>query len=232
MNRTVMAGVLALASWTAQADQGVPGWRVGVAASFADFQWDNGPVDVIDDSSVGAKLYTQYQLSSWLGVEGAYHNTGEFSDDVVTSNDPNTPPGAYDLSFNGFSVAAIGYLPLGLPEDEIQFYAKAGYYDFDDKLSLEGAVTSNGSENGLMAGAGATIAMTERFGLRVDLDWFDAEVGDLWSANLGLEYFFGGPDSGGGASTAPPPPPPPPPSPADDAGSGDDAGAATEPSPE
>jgi hypothetical protein len=230
MKRTVMAGVLALASWTAQADQGVPGWRLGVAASFADFQWDHGTVDVIDDSSVGAKLYTQYQFSSWLGLEGAYHHTGEFSDDVAFSSDPNTPTGAYDLSFNGFSVAAIGYLPFDLPEDEIQFYGKLGYYDFDDELSLEGAVTSQGSENGLMAGAGATIAMTERFGLRVDLDWFDAEVGDLWSANLGLEYFFGGSDRGDAGSSAPPPPPPPPP--ADDAESGDAAGAAPEPSAE
>jgi OOP family OmpA-OmpF porin len=186
MKRTAMVGLLALVSWSAQAAHDVPGWRVGAAASFTDFSWTSGDTDLIDDSAVGFKVHTQYQFNDWFGIEGAYHNTGEFEE---FSTDPDAT-GTLNLSFSGFSAAGVVYLPL--PSDEIKFYAKAGFFDFDDELSLNDSVTSSGSESGLMAGAGAMIEITDHFGIRADLDWFDAEVGDLVAVNLGLEYFFGG----------------------------------------
>lgn len=186
MNRTAMVGLLALLSGAAQAAHDVPGWRVGAAASFTDFDWTSGDTNLIKDSAVGGKLYGQYQFNDWFGVEGAYHNSGEFEE---VSTDPDTV-GTLNLSFSGFSVAGLVYLPV--PSDEIKFYAKAGWYDFDDELSLNGVTTSNSAEDGLMAGAGAMISVSDHFGIRADLDWFDAEVGDLWAVNLGLEYFFGG----------------------------------------
>ncbi len=189
MKRTAIVGLLALASWSAQAAHDVPGWRVGAAATFNDFEWSAGGIDA-SDNSVGGKLYTQYQFNDWFGVEAAYHNTGDFSADVVTSTDPAFPSGSYDLSFSGFSGALIGYVPI--TSDEVQFYGKVGYFDFDDELSFNGSVSSSGSESGLMAGAGALIEISDHFGVRADADWFDTEVGDLWAVNIGIEYFFGG----------------------------------------
>jgi len=187
MKRTAMVGLLALVSWTAaQAAHDVPGWRAGVSASFTDFDWTDGDTDLIEDSAVGLKLHAQYQFNDWFGIEGAYHDTGEFEE---VSTDPDTS-GTLNLSFDGFTMAGVLYMPI--PSDEIKFYAKAGYFTFDDELSLNDAVTSSGSESGLMAGAGAMIEIADNFGIRADLDWFDAEVGDLYAVNLGVEYFFGG----------------------------------------
>lgn len=187
MNRTAMVGLLALLSAAAQAAHDVPGWRVGGAASFTDFDWDSGDTSLIKDSSVGGKGWVQYQFNDWFGVEGAYHYSGEFEE---LSTDPDTL-GELGLQFSGFSGAGLLYLPP-LSSEDIKLYVKAGYYDFDDELSLNGTVTSNGSENGLMAGAGAMIEISEHWGIRADADWFDAEVGELWAINLGIEYFFGG----------------------------------------
>jgi len=206
MKQFLFAGALALASWAAQAAPDVPGWRIGIAASFADFDWTDDDLELISDSTAGAKLYAQYQFNPWFAIEGAYHNTGEFSDDVAGSDDPNLGNGNYELGFTGFSAAAIGYLPV--PGDEIKFFGKVGYFDFEDELSLEDNVISNGSEYGLMAGFGANLQITDRVGLRVDYDWFDIDVGDLWAINLGIEYHFGGSGQRASSTAAPPPPPP------------------------
>jgi len=40
--------------------------------------------------------------------------------------------------------------------------------------------------------AGAIWSVSDRFGFRADFDWFNADVGDLWTINLGVEYYFGG----------------------------------------
>ena len=51
--------------------------------------------------------------------------------------------------------------------------------------------------------------LSDLVGFRLEYESFDADVGDLSSVNLGLEFSFGG-DKAPAAATAPPPPPPPP----------------------
>ncbi|MCK6370458.1 MAG: OmpA family protein [Gammaproteobacteria bacterium] len=126
---------------------------------------------------------------------------------MSTAAPPND--GNLELSFDGFSGAVLGYVPV--PNEEIRVYGKVGLYDFDDELGRNGRVTSSSSEDGIMAGFGAVIDIAENFGIRADFDWFDAEVGDLWSVNLGLEYAFGRKAKSAAVAAAPPPPPPPPP---------------------
>ena len=220
MKRTSMAVLLALVGFSAQAADDVPGWRAGAAASFTDFSWTDGDTDLIDDGAIGAKFWVQYQFGSWFGIEGAYHDTGTFKDTGGPS-ESGDPGDTFELSFDGFSVSGIVYLPF--ETEGVKFYGKAGYYSFDDELAFNGSVSSTGSESGLTAGAGATIAISDHFGIRADFDWFDAEVGDLWSANLGLEYSFGGSGSSESSASAPPPPPPPPaePAPATDTPAGE-----------
>lgn len=193
MKRTALVMLLALAGWSAQAAQNVPGWHVGGGASFADF---DGKDEInpslgesfINDGSVGLKVWGQYRFNDWLAVEGAYHNTGDFED--LSKSDAVNGNADLDLSFDGFSVQGLLYFPL--QSEEIQPYIKAGLYDFDDELSVDGNVTSNSSESGFVVGTGAVIDIADHFSIRADLDWFDADVGDLWAVNLGLQYSFGG----------------------------------------
>jgi OOP family OmpA-OmpF porin len=203
MRRTAIVGLLALVSWSAQAEHAVPGWRAGAAASFADFEGESdlgAPLSELDDSAVGLKLHTQYQFNDWFGIEGAYFNTADFEEQTGT--------GDIDLNLDGFSIDGVAYIPMGTPD--IKLYGKAGYFDADSEVSLNGAVDNQGSEDGLTLGAGAMIEIAEQWGIRADFDWYDADVGDLWMVNLGLEYFFGGEKK---AEPPPPPPPPPPPEP-------------------
>lgn len=207
MKRTALVGLLALVSWTAQAAQEVPGFRAGVAAAFFDFQGDNNtnpPLGdkYIDDSSVGLKLYGQYRFNEWFALEGAYHNSGDL--ESLSVND--SAPGELRISFNGFSLQGLVFIPL--ETEEIQPYLKAGMYDFDDELSVNGNTTSNSSENGFVFGGGAVIELSDAFSIRADAEWFDAEAGDLWSVNLGLEYAFGGRTQAASDTATPPPPPP------------------------
>jgi outer membrane protein OmpA-like peptidoglycan-associated protein len=236
MNRTAMLGLLAvLSTAAAEAGQEAPGWRIGGQASFTDFDWTDGDQDLIKDGSVGGKLFAQYQFNNWFALEGGWQNTGDFKESVVNAPDGAVyPVGDYKLGFDGFSGNAVVYLPVG--SEEIRPFLKAGLYDFDTELSYEGNVTSSGSESGLTLGGGVAIQISDRFGLRADAEWFDAEVGDLVAVNIGLLYAFGGDDSEPAAAPvaaapvaapepAPPPPPPPPAPPADSDGDGvtDDA---------
>jgi len=191
-----MLGLLVLVSLSAQADINDPGFRVGVAASFGSFEGDNVPdpsLDdkFIDDNAVGFKVYGQYKINEWFGVEGAYHSTGDFED---TSSNENLD-GKLSLSFTGFSAQGLLYAPM--LAEEVQAYLKAGYYDFDDELGLNSSNISSSSETGVVFGGGALIDIGDRLAIRADLDVFDADVGDLLIVNLGFQYSFGSPTDGG-----------------------------------
>ncbi|MBM4195869.1 MAG: porin family protein [Gammaproteobacteria bacterium] len=208
MKRTATLGLLALTAIGAQAAQDPPGWRVGAAAAFTDFDYSQGDVDGIDDSAVGAKVFAQYQFNSWLGIEGAFHNTADFKETLPNELAPDLPAGDYKLGFDGFSASAVFFLPE-ISED-IGFFLKGGFFDFDaqlnyvDNFSNSGASTN--SYDGLMLGGGAVIDIDERFSIRAELEWFDIDFGDLYAANIGLHYAFGG---GGSAPAAAAPPPAP-----------------------
>jgi hypothetical protein len=196
MKRTAMLGLLALVSLSAQADVNEPGFRVGVAASFGSFQGDDVADPslgnkFIDDNAVGIKLYGQYQFNNWFGIEGAYHNSNEFED----TSSSESLPGKLSLTFTGFSAQGLLFAPL--PSEDLHAYVKAGYYDFDDELGLDGSNISTGSETGLVFGAGALIDIGDNLAIRADLDVFEANAGDLLAVNLGFQYSFGGSKDGG-----------------------------------
>lgn len=181
MKRTAMAAaaLLALVSWSAQADD-YTGWRAGLAATFGNFDSD---AFRLKDNTVGLKINGQYRFGEFFGVEGAYYSSGDFSQFV-----PGT--GSIKQSFSGVMLQGIGYLPAWFGDD-LRFYGKLGYYNFADDLSQSGSRLASGHEDGATIGGGATVKISRNFDVRADLDWFDADVGTLWSFNLGVEYLFG-----------------------------------------
>lgn len=208
MKRMAVLGLLALASGSAQAEHSVPGWRAGAAATFGAFAGDDLSAeelgkDFIDDNAIGYKFYGQYQLNDWLGLEGAYHLSGSFEDRSTNE----LLPGQLELTFSGFSAQGLLYIPTTI--DDFDAYVKAGLYDFDTELAVDGTTNSTSSERGLVAGAGFIFRLSELLGFRVEYEYFDAEVGDLSGVNLAVEFSFGGKSPPAAAATAPPPPPPP-----------------------
>jgi len=186
MKRIVFAAmVLGLVAVSAQAqDQATNDaakWRVGGGAAFGDFEGDG---NIIDDNQVGFALFGQYQFNKWVGVEGGYLNTGDFEGRIGTGSSREK----LDLSFRGFHIAGVVYAPIG--QEDIDLYAKVGFYDFDTDVSSNGAITDSGHQDGAMAGAGAVVNIAENWGIRAEFDWFDVEDADFWTAILGVEYHF------------------------------------------
>lgn len=188
MNRCLTAIVLGLTATSALAadDQtdNKTGWNLGVAAAFGEYQFDSNE---LDDSSAGFKLFAGYRFNQWLGIEGAYHNFGDFEEDTA----PAVAGGDATAQIDGFSVAGLFFLPFG--GEDFELYGKAGFYTFDQEVFVDDTTVSSNSPDGLHAGAGARFFISDQLAVRSEADWFAIDNGDLWSLNVGFEYQFGRP---------------------------------------
>ncbi len=224
MKRCLTAIVLGLAATSAMAADDKTGWNAGIGAVFGDYAFDDNN---LDDSSTGFKLFTGYRFNQLLGVEGSYHNFGDFEEDL----DPPNPGGEAKAELDGFSVAALLFAPIA--SESVEVYGKGGYYFFDQEVVVADGVgnetvAGSNSPSGLMLGAGSRFGISEQFAVRAEADWYDIDDGDLWALNVGFEYLFGRPAPAAApvaaavAAPAPAPAPvaPPPPPPADADGDG------------
>ena len=221
MKRCLTAIVLGLTATSALAADDRTGWNLGIAAAFGEYQFDSNQ---LDDSSAGFKLFAGYRINQWLGVEGAYHNFGDFEEDTT----PAVTGGDAIAQIDGFSVSGLYFLPVG--GEDFELYGKAGFYSFDQEVFVDDTTVGNNSPDGLHAGAGARFFISDQLAVRSEADWFDIDKGDLWSLNLGFEYLFGRPAQAAApvavaAPVAAPveavaPAPAPPPAPADSDGDG------------
>ena len=160
------------------------GWNLGIAAAFGQYQFDSNQ---LDDSSVGFKLFAGYRFNQWLGLEGAYHNFGDFQEDTT----PAVPGGNAIAQIDGFSASALFFLPFG--GEDFELFGKAGFYSFNQNVFVDNATVGSNSPDSLHLGAGARFFISDQLAVRSEADWFYVDKGDLWSLNLGFEYQFGRP---------------------------------------
>ncbi|TFG84076.1 MAG: porin family protein [Chromatiales bacterium] len=174
--------LLAVLLMPAHAGPSDAGWRIGGAVLFSEYSLDN---NAIDDSAVGFKGYAQYRFGKYFGIEGAFLNSGEFDEDTT----PASSGGKATISATGFSLDAVGYLPL--TTDNFQLFGKAGYYNLDQDLEIDGESGSSRSADGITLGIGADFAVAEQLAIRLEGDWYDLDGADFWAVGLGLNYQFG-----------------------------------------
>ncbi len=155
-------------------------WNIGAAASFADYSFDDNSVD---DSNVGLKLFGGYRINKWFGLEAGYYDFGDFSES------PPSPNPAVDVNLNGYSGSVLLYAPID--NEDIDIFAKAGYYNFDQQLELNNVVSNSNHPDGLVLGAGLNVNVSKQFAFRAEGEWFDISDGDLWAINIGVQYRFG-----------------------------------------
>jgi hypothetical protein len=197
MRRIALAALLAAVSGSALANDAA-GWHAGASATFGDFSSKVADIP-LNDNTIGFKGYVQYQFNKYLAVEGAYYTSGQFSSDIK----PGVAGGDAKLRLHGGMGDVLGYVPW-ISSEDLKFFGKIGYFDFTDNLSVDGNTVSSASENGVTLGAGAVVKVSDQFDVRADFDWFDADVGHLWSLNLGVQYNFGARHkASGGAGKAP-----------------------------
>ena len=183
MKRTitvVICAVIALIACDAGADEAPSGWLIGGSAVTASLKRDD---NVVDDTSIGFKLFSQYKFNSWLGLEGAYYRSGEFQSSATSAGGEE-----FKLLYQGFMIQGIGYIPL--PWEEVEFFLKGGYFTFRVDSAINSSNSGNGSDNGPVIGTGFTVHILERMHFRTSVDWYDTDKSDFASIELGLEYRF------------------------------------------
>jgi len=161
-----------------------PGWRVGASVLFSEYSLDN---NTIDDSSMGFKGYAQYRFGDYFGIEGGFLTSGEFEEDT----NPAAPGGKATVTATGFSLDLIGYLPLRT--ENFQLFGKAGYYNIDQDLEIDGGNGTTRSADGLTGGIGAEFGVSENLAIRLEGDWYDLDSAEFWTVGLGVNYQFGNP---------------------------------------
>jgi opacity protein-like surface antigen len=178
------AALLAVTAFPARAATGDQGWHIGAAALFGEYSLDNNGVD---DSSVGFKAYGGYRFNKYLGLEAAFINSGDFDEDTT----PAEAGGDATVSATGFSLTALGYVPL--PLDNIEVFGKVGFYNIDQDLELDGTDAGTRGADGITLGIGTDVAVAEQWAVRLEGDWYDLSGANFWTVGLGVSYQFGKP---------------------------------------
>ena len=120
-----------------------------------------------------------------LAQKALFYVSPDFQGDA----NPAAAGGETETSYQGVTLNAIGYLPL--PVEQIDFFVKAGYFNFFDvNLKVDGVTSDTGSDDGLMLGGGISVSATDHIGLRVEYDWYDLSGADFYTVDFGVEYRF------------------------------------------
>ena len=163
-----------------------------------------------DDSDQSYSLMAGYRLNRYLAFEGGYARLGELSYRSYTSGEFRNDSGEVNISMDsetsGFSIAAVGVLPLSY---NWEIYGRAGMLFATNEFSLSirargdvfaqvsGAESFSKSSEETYAGVGVSFRFFDIYDVRLEYQrYFDAGLeltineGDLDVASLGLTVTF------------------------------------------
>jgi OOP family OmpA-OmpF porin len=184
----VFAGgsLLALAG-TAAAQGAYAGISVG-QAEVSDYC--DGVSIECDDSALTGRIYAGGFFDEYLAFEGGYR----FVDDTTIEN--NTA--SIDVGYHMFDGSLLVFTPALGP---VRLFAKVGaqYWRQEGKFTINGVGSASDEESGVSVrtGAGATIDITDTFGVRLEWDYL-TDIGDdsssLQNLKSDVHVFSAGPE--------------------------------------
>ena len=162
------------------------------------------------ESDVSWKVFGGYRFFDYLALEAGYVDLGKpngsscFTDNPPTGSICESREWDVSVDVNGWSVDAVGILPLG---ENWELFAKLGVYGWDgkargiDRVSAPpgrpaapgsmAAVDADGED--LKVGFGGSVRVAKRISLRAEFEWFDVDLADdLWAINFSLVFGAGG----------------------------------------
>lgn len=159
-----------------------------------DFTATGATSRAFDEKDKGFKIFGGYRLLRNLAVEAQYARLGEAE---VRYSGAGFAPGREKYEVSGFSVAAVGLLPVS---DEFTLFAKAGpsFTRAENTFSRTGLGTNTKSSRaGGLFGLGASYKLSENFSLRAEFENF-SRVGEASKAgrssvnllSIGAAYNF------------------------------------------
>lgn len=123
---------------------------------------DCGPIDTVDDSGVGYKLFGGFRLHRNFAVVGGF---AQLADTEATGSLPFTDL----LEVNGPYVAAVGIVPLGA---NFELFASVGVFRWNQDVTFNSARGSfSGTDLTYGAGVGWNVSAFGTPGFAVQVEW-------------------------------------------------------------
>lgn len=200
-----------------------PGWYVGGNIGQANADMDNNGIVASrlaegfntnrltkHDSDTAFKIFTGYQLSDYVALEGGYFDLGEYSYKAFQ----NRPFGAFtaDTKVRGLNFDLVGFLPMG---ERLSAFARIGVARYEAISSYRGYgdadVAPFGEDDDDMSpkmGLGLQYDLTPNVAMRIEAERYDVKHDmfrdrDVDMYSLGVVYRFGQPVAAAEPARAP-----------------------------
>jgi opacity protein-like surface antigen len=171
-----IASIISVLAITAPAQAYADGFYIGAGAYQA-----NAEQDSFDDDDVVPALFVGYNLIDsnifMVSAELGYYDLGGYSGSSLGSN--------YDIDASAFTLAAVGYLPIG-PFFEV--YAKAGVAMTSIDIEVNGSKNDADGEE-FFGGIGASIDVLDTIDIYAEYLMFDTDI-DTSIAGVGVRFAF------------------------------------------
>lgn len=174
----VVLALMMIAIPAAAADNG---FYLGGSVGQASFTTGDLSDVSFNGDATGYKIFAGGRFITLLGAEASYVDFGQIDNAVDTTG--------YKADVTGYTIQAVGYLPLGLAD----IFVKGGLFQWDAKLhaTIDGStasVSSDGSDP--VYGAGIQFRIRS-FAVRGEVEYYDVKNADeLYMYSVGASYTF------------------------------------------
>ena len=177
--RTLLVATAAALSFAALPAAADGGFALGASAGYTTVSDSFDDAD-FDGSDVGYKAFATWMWSDYFGIEGGYIDFGEPSDDILDV------PTSIDAT--GWNLYLVGNIPV---TDSLDIFAKVGGVRWDADLFVDGFPVDSDDGQDLAVSGGLRWNISDNFGIRGELDWYDiSETDAAWMAGVGIEFRF------------------------------------------
>ena len=175
MRKQILTGLVAAMALTTlpavAADNGI---YLGASVGQSGLEIDDFDYDA---SATGYKVIAGWRFLDWLAVEGNYVDFGSGDDRVAGTK--------IETEADGFSLSAVGFLPVG----PVDLFARVGAVDWSADISSPGIGSGGDDGTDLTYGVGAQFRVWS-LSIRAEYEMFDVSDADLDMISVGVTWTF------------------------------------------
>jgi hypothetical protein len=127
----------------------------------------------------GWRVHAQYMINENWGIEGGLSKYGTPNDNSIPSN--------MHVDTEAYDVYAVYAYPVG---DHLGLVAKAGVVNWNTETEVNDTNESHQTSTDLALSFGGKYDITEQFGVRAELEWFDSAISGELKYSLGAVVRF------------------------------------------
>ena len=154
------------------------GFSIGMSGTRADTGFENDTTTVAGDTS-GWRVFGSYMFNERFGIEGGMSKYGSPDDKSLPSN-MHVDTEAYDLY-------AVYVLPLS---PNFGLVSKVGVTTWDTETEVMDNNAGHYKSTDLALSFGGEYDITQRFGLRGEVEWFDSAISGSMKYSLSGVFRF------------------------------------------